>query len=91
MHHYGCQNLYNSSTASERIVDTLDFFFHNLPMPHMSSTDRLIMTAKDMTDTLKYPHPDVPFTAIGDDTIKAILTLADIFKNKFQKPLAPQL
>jgi hypothetical protein len=27
MHHYGCQNVYITSTASERIVDTLDFSY----------------------------------------------------------------
>jgi hypothetical protein len=29
MHHYQCQNVYISSTASERMVDTLEFFPHN--------------------------------------------------------------
>jgi hypothetical protein len=43
MHHYRCQNVYISATASERIVDTLEFFPHNFPMPQLSSTDRLIM------------------------------------------------
>jgi hypothetical protein len=48
MHHYRCQNEYISSTASERIVDTLEFFSHNYHMPHLSSTDELIMAAKDI-------------------------------------------
>jgi hypothetical protein len=50
MHHYRCQNVYISATASERIVDTLEFFPHNDQMPQLSSTDRLLMEAKDMTD-----------------------------------------
>jgi hypothetical protein len=33
MHHYPCQNVYISATASERKVDTLEFFPHHLPMP----------------------------------------------------------
>jgi hypothetical protein len=49
MHHYRCKNVYISSTVSERIVDTLEFFPHNSPMPQLSSTDRLLMTANDMT------------------------------------------
>jgi hypothetical protein len=36
MHHYQCQNVYISSTASERIVDTLEFFPHNYQMPQLS-------------------------------------------------------
>jgi hypothetical protein len=35
MHHYRCQNVYISATASERIVDTLEFFPQNsLQNPH---------------------------------------------------------
>jgi hypothetical protein len=32
MHHYRCQNVYISATASERIVDTLELFPHNYQM-----------------------------------------------------------
>jgi hypothetical protein len=90
MHHYRCQNVYITSTASERIVDTLDFFPHNSPMPQFSSVDRVLMTAQYMTDALKHLHSDVPFATIGDDTIMVLTQLATIFKNKFQKPLAPE-
>jgi hypothetical protein len=40
MHHYRCQNVYISTTASKHIVDTLEFFPHNYQMPQLSSTDR---------------------------------------------------
>jgi hypothetical protein len=91
MHHYRCQNVYISSTSSERIVDTLEFFPHNLPMPQISSTDRLLMAAYDMNDALKHPHHNVQFATIGDDTITALYQLALIFKNKFPKPVAPEI
>jgi hypothetical protein len=91
MHHYRCQNVYISSTASERIVETLEFFPHNSPMPQLFSTDSLLMTANDMDNALKQPHPEVPFAQVGDDTITALSQLAAIFKNKFQKPTAPEL
>jgi hypothetical protein len=58
-------------------------------MPHISSTDRLLMAAHDMNEALKHPHPDVPFYTIGDDTITALTTLSSIFKNKYKKPSAP--
>jgi hypothetical protein len=74
----------DSDTASERIVDTLEFFPHNYQMPRLSSTDRLIMAANDMTDSLQNPHLDVPFTQVGDDTISALTALAEIFKLKLQ-------
>jgi hypothetical protein len=49
------------------------------------------MAANDMADLLKYPHPEVSFAQVGDDTITALTQLAAIFKNKFQKPSAPEL
>jgi hypothetical protein len=68
--------MYIAATASERIVDTLECFPNNFPMPQLSSTDRLIMAANDISNALKNPHPEVPFSHIGDATIAALTTLA---------------
>jgi hypothetical protein len=89
MHHYRCQNVYISTTASEHIVDTLEFFPHNYQMPKLSSTDRLLMAAKDMTDAFQNPHPDVPLAIVGDDTIAALTDLAQNFKLKLQQAPSP--
>jgi hypothetical protein len=89
MHHYRCQNLYITATASEPIVDTLIFPPHNSPMPQMSSTNRLLMAPQDMKDDLKHPHPDIPFATIRDETISALDTLAEIFTRKFKKAETP--
>jgi hypothetical protein len=89
MHHYRCQNVYILATASEGIVDTLDFFPHNYQMPQLSSTDRLLMAAKNMMDALQNPHPEVPFASVGDDTISALADLAAIFKIKLRQTPAP--
>jgi hypothetical protein len=70
-------------------MDTLEFFPHNYQMPQLSSTDRLLMAARDMTDAFQNPHPDVPFASFGDDTISALADLAAIFKLKLQQ--APSL
>jgi hypothetical protein len=91
MHHYQCQNVYISSTASDRIVDTLEFFPHNYQIPKLSSTDRLIMAAKNMTDALQNPHPEVPFAHVGDDAISALAELAEIFKLKLRQTPPPTL
>jgi hypothetical protein len=58
-------------------------------MPQLSSTDRLLMAAKDMTDAFQNPHPDVPFASVGDDTVKALADLAAIFKLKLQQAPSP--
>jgi hypothetical protein len=89
MYHYWCQNVYISTTASERIVDTLEFFTNNYQIPKLSSTDRLLMAAKDMTYAFRNPHPDVPFASVGDDTIAALADLAAIFKLKLQQAPSP--
>jgi hypothetical protein len=89
MHHYRCQNVYISATASERIVDTLEFFPHNYQMPQLSSTNRLLMATKDMTDALQNTHPKVPFTSVGDDTISTLAELAAIFKLKLHQTPSP--
>jgi hypothetical protein len=85
MHHYRCKKLFITFIASEHIVDTLEFFPHNSPMPQFSSADRLIMAANDIVDALKHPYIDVPFNTIGDNTISALTTLAAISKRKYNK------
>jgi hypothetical protein len=70
-------------------VDTLELFPHNYQMPQLSSTDRLLMPAKDMTDAFRNPHPDVPFASVRDDTIAALADLAAIFKLKLQEAPSP--
>jgi hypothetical protein len=89
MHHYRCQNVYISSTASERIVDTLEFFPHNYQMSQLSSTNRLLMAAKGMMEVLQNPYPEVPFASVGDDTISALAELAAIFKLKLHQTSSP--
>jgi hypothetical protein len=89
MHHYRCQNIYISTTASKPIVDTLELFPQNYQMTQLSSKDRLLMAAKDMTDALQSPHPEVPFASVGDNTIAALTDLAAIFKLKLRQ--APSL
>jgi hypothetical protein len=79
MHHYRCQNVYISTTASERLVDTLELFPHNYHMPQLLSTDRLLMAANNMTDALQNPHPEAPFASVRDDTIEALTDLAAFF------------
>jgi hypothetical protein len=80
MHHYRCQKVYIAATASERSVDTLVIFPHNFPMPQLFSTNRLIMAANNISNALKKPHAEVPFSYIGDDTISSLTTLAETFK-----------
>jgi hypothetical protein len=47
------------------------------------------MAAKDMTDAFQNPHPEVPFSSVGDDTIAALTDLAAIFKLKLRQTPSP--
>jgi hypothetical protein len=47
------------------------------------------MAAKDMTDALQNPHPEVPFASVGGDTISALADLAAIFKPKLRQTPSP--
>jgi hypothetical protein len=49
------------------------------------------MASKYMTDALQNPHPEVPFTRVGDDTISTLTELASIFKLKLRQPQPPTL
>jgi hypothetical protein len=49
------------------------------------------MAANDMTHALKNPHPELPFTHLGYDTISALTALAKIFKKKFHRVRVPEL
>jgi hypothetical protein len=89
MHHYRCQNVYISTTASECIVKTLEFFPHNYQMPQLLSTDHLLMAAKDMTENLQNPHRKATFASVGDDTIAALTVLAAIFNLKLRQAPSP--
>jgi hypothetical protein len=60
-------------------------------MPQLSSTNRLIMAAKDMMDALQNPHKKVPFAHVVEDTISALSELATIFKLKLRQTPPPTL
>jgi hypothetical protein len=49
------------------------------------------MATNYMATALEHPHPEVQFAQVRDDATTALTQLADIFKNKFQKPRAPEL
>jgi hypothetical protein len=49
------------------------------------------MAAKDTTDALQNPHPEVTLTEIGDDTVLALAELAAIFKLKLRQTPAAML
>ena len=75
-----CYRCYVPATASERTVETFSFFQHATPLYRISSIDAAIIAANDLTYILTHPGPVSPTMILGDDKIKALQQLSDIFK-----------
>ena len=54
-------------------------FPHNTPLPYNSSSENIIIAARELAYALKNPAPQAPFSNIGDSHIAAIEKLSKIF------------
>ena len=66
MNHYRCHRVYILKSKQERDSDTVEFFPHNFELPIPSSTDRITMATKELTETLLQPAFPSPLPPIGD-------------------------
>ena len=81
MEHYQCYKIYIPSTRAERIADTVEFFPHYVNMPRLSSVDRAIRAATELTHALRNPAPAAPFAKLSDVHNDALDQLATIFNS----------
>jgi len=79
MKHYRCFRCYIPTTNSERIAETVDFFPKHVKLPSTSSRDAATKAAKDLIYAIKNPTPSSPTLQLGDETIRALERLAEIF------------
>jgi hypothetical protein len=84
--HYRCFTVHITSTNSERIGDTVDFFPIETNIPLQSSADAAMQAAKDLVHALQNPQPATPFD-ICNEQIQALKQLADVFDKAASKPL----
>lgn len=87
LEHYRCYTTFVTSTARNRIADTVEFFPTHTHMPLTSSKDRAIVAAQELTDALLHPAPSAPHLAVGDRHRTALTQLATI-TNVVQPPAA---
>jgi hypothetical protein len=78
MEHYRCWTIHVTSTNSERIGDTFEFFPQYTKVPRLSSADAATYAARDLIYALQHPQPAGPF-APTDPTIETLKKLAEIF------------
>jgi hypothetical protein len=52
LHHYRCFTIWTPSTNATRIVNTVNWFPHNIKIPTATTKDAIIAAAKDLTTAL---------------------------------------
>jgi hypothetical protein len=78
MEHYCCWTVHVTSTNSECIGDTVEFFPQYTKVPRLSSADATTYAARDLIYALQHPQPAGLF-APTDPTLEALKKLANIF------------
>jgi hypothetical protein len=78
MEHFHCWTIHVTSTNSECIGDTVEFFPQYTKVPRLSSVDAATYAARNLIYALQHPQPAGPF-APTDPTIKILKKLAEIF------------
>ena len=86
MEHYRDFRCYIPTTGSERIAETLDFFPKHAQVPSTSSQDAAISAANDLLYALKNLAPFSPTLQLGDEKLRALEKLAEIFNNNITSP-----
>jgi len=81
MEHYRCWTVFNPSTNSEVISDTLAWFPTQVQMPTASSTDRIIALTTDLIHALRHPSPASALSPLSDNHHAALLELASLFQS----------
>ena len=78
----GTRFLPTTETRGERVADTVEFFQQDLSMPKTSPTDMAIKAAAELTHALKNPTPASPFHKFGDEALRALDLLGEIFSKR---------
>jgi hypothetical protein len=76
--HYRCYQVYCAQTGGKRILDTVEFFPHDIPMPKNSSIDIGIQAAQALTQALLHPTPASPLPTFCNQQVEALQQLANI-------------
>ena len=91
LEHYRCVQCLMTSSRHVRISDTVQFFPHATPFPHISLSDRLCNALNDIVSTLASPdfklnHPNLQY---NDQTLMAIQVIANMLHRMVPKPPLP--
>ena len=84
--HYRNFRCYIPTTGSERIAETVQFPPKHTKVPSTTSQDAAISAAHDLLYALKNPAPSSPTLQLGDEKLRALEKLAEIFNNNITSP-----
>jgi hypothetical protein len=80
LEHYRCYTVYITKKRSERVVETVDFFPTEVPLPFPSSKELATQAAKQLIHALLNPQPVGPFCQVGDEQMLALQQLTAIYE-----------
>ena len=79
MNHYRCHHVYFTKTRWERDSYCVEFSPHNTPPPYNSSSENVIIVARELVYALSNPALQAPFSNKENSQIVAIEQLSKIF------------
>ena len=80
MSHYRCHHVYVTKERGEQDSDWVEFSPHNTPLHYNSSSENVIIAARELAYDLNNLAPQAPFSNIGDSQIFTIDQLPRYFK-----------
>jgi hypothetical protein len=81
LHHYRCFNIWTPSTNATHVVNTVNWFPHNIKMPTPTTNDTIFAAAKDLTAALGKSNQQPLLPPAGTQTGVALKQINDIFNN----------
>ena len=82
LEHYRCVECISATTRRVRVVDTVQFFPHNLPFPEINLNDRLTLALDEIINTLQTPEFKThnPTLQLNNQTQMVVRLIAGILK-----------
>ena len=84
LEHHRCVTCYFPKTRAERVVDTVQFFPHSIPVPAVTLKDFLKQAASDIVTLLKNPHSTIYPSLTAGDPIHTALTEIATLLNRYE-------
>ena len=82
LHYYKCFEFFENNKDPSRISDIVEIFLHHFNMPFPLSTDKSIVSAKQLAHALQNTDPSAPLSQLVDPTMASIRQLSVVLRIK---------